>query len=226
MRTGCFAVMSGVALLAAAPLEAQNKFAIEPYVGVYVTDDDGAFVGNRLELEPRPPAPPVPEARVSTSAGILFGARASWEIRPGWTLEGAYGHASYATEITVDVSTVVDPDGGEETFELTEHGAHLYYGGVRYDVLRGSVRPFVAAGVGGVTISSDLEVFGPFGDLDSVTDPLVSMGGGLVIDVAPRTRIRGDLRDQIHFCSEGSGLCEDGGALHNVEVSGGVEITF
>jgi hypothetical protein len=226
MTCGRLVVMGAVVLLSAAPLQAQNRFAIEPYIGAYLTDDDGAFSGTRLDLEPRP-GPPIPPPEVGLTTGILLGARASWQIRPNWTVEGVYGRSSYATEVTVDVSTVLDPIPREETFELTEHDAHLYYGAIRYDVTGGSVQPFFVAGAGAVTVSTDLGELGPFlGDVDSVTDPLLSLGSGLVIDVAPRTRIRGDLRDQVQFCSDGSGLCEEDEALHNVEISAGIEIAF
>lgn len=226
MTCGRFVVMGAVVLLTTAPLQAQNRFAIEPYVGAYLTDDDGAFSGEGFDLVPRP-GPPIPPPELAVTAGILLGVRGSWEIHPGWTVEGVYGHSSYATEITVEFSTVLDPLPLEVTFELTEHDAHLYYGAIRYDVTGGPVRPFLVAGAGGVTLSSDLGELGPFlEEADSVTDPLLSLGGGLVIDVAPRTRIRGDLRDQIQFCSDGSGFCEEDEALHNLEISGGIEIAF
>jgi hypothetical protein len=224
MTCGRFAVVGAVALLSAAPLRAQNRFAIEPYIGAFLADG-GGFPGSRLDPG-LPFAPLLPLPEFESTAGILLGARASWEIRPGWTVEGAYGYSRYDTEVTARVSTVLDPVGRDVTFEVSEHGAHLYYGAIRYAVTRGRVRPFVGAGAGGITVSTDLEGLETLLGVDSVTDPLLSLGGGLVIDLAPRTRIRGDLRDQVQFCSGDSGLCEGDETLHNVEISAGVEIAF
>ena len=43
-------------------------------------------------------------------------------------------------------------------------------------------------------------------------------------EAAPRTRVRSDFKDLIRFCS--ADFCEDENALHNIEISGGIEIAF
>lgn len=60
------------------------------------------------------------------------------------------------------------------------------------------------------------------------TNLLVNFGGGLKVAVADRIRIRMDVKDHVDLC-DASGVgdaCfdrDDDEALHNIELSGGVE---
>jgi hypothetical protein len=213
-------------LATASPSSAQ-RWAIEPYLGAYLPDD-GVF--ERVDFDPEdfPRGFPL-IVDFESGAGALFGARAILELRQAWSLEAAYGQAAYETRTTVEIGgTVEDPEATiRDTFDFAEQDVQLFYGAVLFDLLPESrIHPFVVAGGGGIRISTDLRIISDIPeDRFSGTDPLIVVGGGLRFDLGSRSRIRSELRDLVRFCSQDEG-CARNRVLHNLEISGGVELAF
>ncbi|MBW3660383.1 MAG: outer membrane beta-barrel protein [Gemmatimonadetes bacterium] len=201
MRSGSIATIAiAVALYGAAPAAAQDGAYVNPYVGYYAFDEssfEAAF--DRADVEESP----------------ILGARLGWSSG-AWGIEAAYGRSRFETELRRD--DVVFPD--EETT------IHLIYAATNWTLPLGPVRPFVSGGLGAVAYSPE--------NRDGATDVLANFGGGLKVAFGERFRLRADVKDHVDLCEapefeegEGSddvGACFDDETLHNIEISGGVEI--
>lgn len=200
IRTGAFVI--GAILACAAPAAAQDGGAyVNPYLGYYAFDESSfeeAF--DRADVEESP----------------ILGARLGWSSG-AWGIEAVYGRSSFEAETLAD-----DIVSREETT------IHLLYAALNWSLPLGPVEPFVSGGVGAMTYSPDRR--------DGTTDVLVNFGGGVKVAVGDRFRIRVDAKDHVDLCeapdfaggegTDDAGACfeDETDRLHNIELSGGVEI--
>jgi hypothetical protein len=213
-------ILVALGLAIASPSWAQ-RWAIEPYLGAYLADD-GTFDDEVPDPEGFPPF----SSDVEIGPGPFFGLRTVLRLSPAWSVEGTYGYAAYESHMTVAFSTVQEPETIiRETFDFAEHDDHVYYGVARLALLPGRrVDPFLVIGAGGIRTTMQLAFLGAFPeDAIAVNDFLLVAGGGLSWGIGSRARIRSNLRDLVRFCSQGEGCVRDE-ALHNLEISGGVEV--
>lgn len=173
---------------------AQSRTAVTvvPYVGAFRLDDS--------ELDP---------FGIEIDSGLLLGIRAEHPLGSRWAVGGSYGFGPFSVGAT---GTPISIDGA----------AHLYYGTVAWTAWRGSPEVRLTAGLGGVTLTSELDT--------SFTNLLLGFGGDLALPLADRFRVRVGVRDFLHFCAgsepgEISG-CRDDTLLNHVEVSTGLAVDF
>ncbi|HET6361811.1 MAG TPA: hypothetical protein VFH11_07110, partial [Gemmatimonadota bacterium] len=130
----------------------------------------------------------------------------------GWSLDVAYGRTKIEAEVLVgDVG-----HGSDATIQL-------YYGALNWHLpLTGPIDLFLSGGAGGIETDFDGDGGG--------TDVLLNYGAGVSIPVGP-VRVRSDLKDQVDFCeapdevdAQALDACFEDDALHNIELTGGVEI--
>jgi hypothetical protein len=99
----------------------------------------------------------------------------------------------------------------------------LFYGALNWHLpLTGPLGLFFSGGLGG--IQTDFE------DEDGDTNLLVNYGAGVAIPMGS-LRLRADLKDQVDFCdapeefdADAFEACFEDEALHNIELTGGIEI--
>lgn len=199
-RTSFVGAVAVLVLACAAPAAAQGGGAyVNPYFGYYAFDESSfekAF--DRADIEESP----------------ILGARLGWSSG-AWGIEAVYGRSSFEAETL-----------GDDIVSQEETTIQLYYAALNWAFPLGPVEPFVSGGVGAITYSPDRR--------DGSTEVLANFGGGLKVNVGDRFRVRVDAKDHVDLCgapdpSKGEG---DTGAcfeaeterLHNIELSGGVEI--
>lgn len=197
-KTSVATGVAALAILACASIgAAQGDVYVNPYIGYYAFDEssfEDAF--DRADIEESP----------------ILGARLGWSIG-GWAIEAAYGRSSFEAETLSD-----------DILDREETTIHLFYAATIWSLPIGPVEPFLSGGAGAVTYSPD--------DRDGATDFLMNFGGGVRVAVGDRFRIRVDAKDHVDICEapdfeEGendAGACFDDATLHNIELSGGVEI--
>ena len=225
-RPGLYAVVILAALLAPpAPASAQSRFVLTPYIGAWMVDDglselDFDFATLELDDEPLPS----PDFATEVEAGLLLGVRVGVPVGPSWMVEGSYGYSSFSTEATIEFDDAF-PEADLFSIELLEHRAHIFLGALRWTPLLGArVRPYLVAGLGAVRMTTSAGGFLGFEDelQLSATDLLLTAGGGLAVPLRPGLALRAEVRDDLQFCDE---LCPEGDqTLHNIELTGGLEI--
>ena len=194
----------GIAALAAlaataAPAQAQGiGITVNPYVGYYHFDESSFedAFGGS-----------------DVSSDLLYGVRAGLGSREGLSLDLGYGHASTDGEITID-------DGiFSENADID-----LFYGALNYQLPIPVIGLFISGGAGAIRYSPE--------DRDSQTDVLVNYGAGVSIPVGAM-RVRADVKDHIDLCDAPDdlgdfdfGACAEDDALHNIELSVGLEISL
>lgn len=193
-------IAAAAAILAAAPAAAQDGRAyVNPYLGYYAFDESSfeeAF--DRADIEDSP----------------IVGARLGWSSGT-WGIEAAYGRSSFEAETLAD-----------DILSREETTIHLLYAALSWSFPLGPVEPFVSGGAGAIDYSPDRR--------DGSTHVLVNFGGGLKVAVGDRLRIRVDAKDHVDLCDgpdasageSDTGACfeDETDRLHNIELSGGVEI--
>lgn len=189
------------ALSAPGPASARAQgfsVAINPYLGWYHFDESSfekAFDRSDVESDP------------------IYGVRLAVGGHHAWSLDLAYGRVSL--DGSFDVGDVVMEEDGT---------IHLFYGAVDWHLpLAGPLDVFLSGGAG--AIHTDPK------ERDGATDVLVNYGAGVKLPLGG-VRIRADLKDQVDLCDApeeidldefGACLGEDE-TLHNIELSGGLEI--
>lgn len=178
------------ALATEAAAQSRPAVTVTPYAGSFRLDDS--------ELEP---------FGVGIDSGLLVGVRVERPIGRRWAVGGSYGYGPFSLGATGLPFSI---DGA----------AHLYYGTVAWSVWTGAPEVRVSAGLGGVTLTSELDA--------SFTNFLLGFGGSLAFPLTDRFRLRADLRDFLHFCAgaeagELSG-CREDTVLDHLEVSAGLAI--
>ena len=187
-------LMTGSAAAAAAQ---DSRFRLNPYAGWYHFDESSfekGFDTSAAESDP------------------VYGARLAIGGVGGWSLDLAYGRTKIAAE------------GTRDDVELASDATiQLFYGALNWHVpLTGPLDLFLSGGLGG--IQTDFE--GEDGD----TNVLVNYGAGVAIPIGS-LRLRADLKDQVDFCdapeefdADAFEACFEDEALHNIELTGGIEI--
>ena len=202
MKAGCAwtaLAATGLVLAAAATASAQeSRFRLNPYAGWYHFDESSfeeAFETSDVETDP------------------VYGLRLAIGGIGGWSLDLAYGR------------TKIDAQGllvGE--IELsTDATIQLCYGALNWHLpLTGPLDLFLSGGLGGIDTDFDGDGGG--------TDVLLNYGAGVAIPVGS-LRVRADLKDQVDFCdapeefaTDTIRACFEDEALHNIELTGGIEI--
>lgn len=203
------AVAVAAGLLVARTAPAQTY--VEPYLGAILLDDGGFDVA-------RPGGGPAVRSDLEADPTVVLGGRLGHRFAERWAIEATYGFAPVSLEAEGS-----DADVGDAS-------THLYYGGIVYHVpLRTSTGLFVTAGFGGITFDPD--------NGSSITDAVLSVGGGVRIPLRETTSIRIEARDHLQLCSApirtaaqvagGSfGLCGSDDTLHQVELSAGIAFRF
>jgi hypothetical protein len=178
----------------------ESRFRLNPYAGWYHFDESSfeeAFETSDVESDP------------------VYGLRLAIGGIGGWSLDLAYGRTKFdAQDLLLS--------GGDETFS-TDATIQLFYGALNWHLpLTGPLDLFLSGGLGG--IDSDFEGEG------GGTDVLLNYGAGVAIPVGS-LRVRADLKDQVDFCdapeefdADALDACFEDDALHNIELTGGIEI--
>jgi hypothetical protein len=186
-----------VVCFATAASAQDSRFRLNPYVGWYHFDESSfekGFDTSDAESDP------------------VYGLRLAIGGIGAWSLDLAYGRTQIAAEgVRGDVQLSSDAT------------IQLFYAALDWQLpLTGPLDLFLSGGLGG--IDTDFE------DEDGSTDVLLNYGAGVGILVGS-LRLRVDLKDQVDFCDapevfdfDAFEACFEDDALHNIELTGGVEI--
>lgn len=178
----------------------ESRFRLNPYAGWYHYDEssfEAAFQDFDVSTDP------------------VYGARLAIGGFGGWSLDLAYGR------VKVDVRYPT-PDATE--LASADATIQLFYAALDWHLpLTGPLDLFLSGGAGAMDTGS-------YGVSDGRTEVLVNYGAGLAVPVGS-LRLRADLKDQVDFCEApedfgGASIdtCLEDDALHNIELTGGVEI--
>jgi hypothetical protein len=197
-------------LTQAAPMAAQIRLYVSPYLGVFFYDE-GALDVLRGDADP--------EAALEVDPARFVGAKIGVQLLDRLGIEGNVGFAS----LRGDAQDVGDIDLDEFEGDLT-----LYEILARLSLTPGrAVDLFLTGGVGGASTDFDLQ------DADSFDDVVVTVGGGVSVPLNSWVRLRGDVRSIVEFCEEADetefdelGECLDDSSLTHTELSGGAELTI
>jgi hypothetical protein len=189
-----------LAFVAAGALGASAQVSsvrVNPYAGWYHFDESSFEKGfDTSEAESDP----------------VYGVRLGIGDTGGWSLDLAYGR------------TEIQAEGLRGDVQLASDATiQLFYAALDWHLpLTGTLDLFLSSGLGG--IRTDFE------DEDGSTDVLLNYGAGVAIPIGA-WRLRADLKDQVDFCDAPEELefdafeaCFEDEALHNIELTGGVEI--
>lgn len=202
IRCTVLSLLVAAAAMSARPARAQN------WVHLTVNPYVGALVFDDSELN---------AVGLEVNIGAVAGARLGVALGDDWQFEASYGFAKLAMEAS-EFETI--PDEEEQDFN-----AQLVTGNVNY--LIGSdlapTRLLLSAGAGYMALDPEVG--------ESETDFLASLGAGFTHPIREHIRFRGDVKDQMLFCtapasgSDGS-VCLEDQLLHNIEVTAGLEFVF
>ncbi|HKY59647.1 MAG TPA: outer membrane beta-barrel protein [Gemmatimonadota bacterium] len=192
------ALLATTALLAAPAARAQRLgVSINPYLGYYAFDESSfEDAFDNADLD----------------AGAIWGVRLGLGGHDGLSLDLAYGRSS------VDGEFDFEDDVLREDADID-----LFYGALNYH-LPLPVDVFLSGGLGGIRYAPE--------ERDSDTNLLVNYGAGVSIPLGA-WRIRADAKDHVDLCDAPEdlgdldfGACLEDEALHNIELSAGLEFGF
>jgi OOP family OmpA-OmpF porin len=189
----------GLAIPATAQ-EPRPGFEIGPYAGLLAFDQDFR-VANVVGFQ-------------GLEDSFLFGGRLGYTFGRWFALEGSVGYSSQ----TIEPSSV--PESSELDVSYLTYGAEGLV-----PLAGGSVVPFLAAGLGG--LSFEVNADPPAGESSNVL--VGSFGGGLKLPLSPSLVIRADVRDMLvrQGDREVLSLFEgEGDVRHNVALTGGLSLRF
>lgn len=199
MLLACWAVL--LASSAGAVSAQESRFRLNPYAGWYHFDESSfekGFETSDVESDP------------------VYGARLAIGGVAGWSLDLAYGRTKIAAEgSSVDGAVALSSDATIQ----------LFYGALNWHLpLTGPLDLFLSGGVGGIDTDFD--------DGGGGTDVLLNYGAGVAIPVGS-LRVRADLKDQVDLCkapddfdADAVEACFEDEALHNIELTAGIEISL
>lgn len=187
-----------LALLAAgaATVSAQS-IRVNPYAGWYHFDESSfekGFETSEAESDP------------------VYGLRLGLGGTSGWSIDLAYGRTEIAAEGVRD-----------DVLLSSDATIQLFYAALNWHLpLTGPLDLFLSGGIGGIQTE--------FEDQNGSTDVLVNYGAGVAIPLGA-WRVRADLKDQVDLCDapeefefDAFEACFEDDALHNIELTAGVEI--
>lgn len=189
---------TALCLAGATAFAQESRFQLNPYAGWYHFDESSfeeGFETSDVESDP------------------VYGLRLGIGGIGGWSLDLAYGRTKIDAQGTLDGDVELSTDATIQ----------LFYGALNWHLpLTGPLDLFLSGGVGG--IDTDFE------DEGGGTDVLLNYGAGVAIPVGS-LRVRADLKDQVDFCeapeefdADAIDACFEDKALHNIELTAGVEI--
>ncbi|MFN2383124.1 MAG: outer membrane protein [Gemmatimonadota bacterium] len=204
---GMMGALVAIGALTAAPAQAQLRFTFSPFVGIHF-QDDGALRAAQGEGEP--------EEAFSVDPGRLLGARFGVVLLERLGIEATAGFA----KLNGEAENIGDFD-----FDNVEGDFSMFSVNARLNLSPGDrLNVFLTGGVGGATTDFDLR------EVDSVTDLLVTAGGGVSYPLTSLVSLRADVQSVVEFCQEPDqeefGPCLEDATLTHIETSGGVEFTF
>lgn len=187
--------------LAPMPAAAQRLgIAVNPYVGTYRFDEssfEDAFQQVDLDADP------------------IYGLRLALGGHSGLSLDLGYGRTGVDGRFS----------NGDDVLPVNEDATiQLYYGAVDYHLPLPVLDVFVSGGAGAIH-------YGPE-DRDGQTNVLVNYGAGATIPLGA-LRVRADVKDHVDLCDAPDedeldqfdfGACLEDEALHNIELSVGLQI--
>jgi hypothetical protein len=194
-----FAVLFAATTLLTAPASHAQGLgvSINPYLGYYGFDESS--FEDAFE-------------NADLDAGAIWGVRLGLGGHEGLSLDLAYGRSSVDGEF----------DFEEDIFQ-EDADIDLFYGALNYH-LPLPVDVFVSGGLGGIRYAPE--------ERDSDTNLLVNYGAGVSIPLGA-WRIRADAKDHMDLCNAPEdigdvdfGACLEDEALHNIELSAGLEFGF
>ena len=206
-RTVPILAVLAATLLAAPAAEAQVRFSVSPYVGVFLYDD-GALAFAEGEGDP--------EDAIRVDPARFLGARVGVRFLERLSLEGNLGFASLSGE-SESIEGIEERD--------VEGDLSLYSVALGVDVSPSEKLGLVASlGVGGATADFDLQ------DTESISDVVVTAGLAASYPIFERVRLRGDVRSVVEFCDrpeeERFAHCLEDATLTHVEATGGLQFDF
>ena len=191
------AVLALTALAAGAARAQESSIRLNPYAGWFHFDESAFEEGfDTSEAE----------------SDVIYGARLGLGDTDGLSIDLAYGW------------TKIDAEGVRGDVILSSDATiQLFYAALDWHLpLTGPLDLFLSGGAGGVHTA--------FEDEDGSTDLLLNYGAGVSIPIGG-WRLRGDLKDQVDLCDapedvefEAFDACFEDEALHNIELTAGVEI--
>jgi hypothetical protein len=194
---GTLTAATAALVLVPVPARAQAELSVNPYIGWY-DFDESSFEEAFDDVE--------------VDADPMLGARLGVGDRTGLSLDLAYGRTTVEGEIVAD--DIVLPE---------DSTIHLFYGAVNYG-LPLPIAIFVSGGAGAIRYSPE--------DRDATTNVLVNYGAGIAIPLG-NLRLRADAKDHVDLCDAPDsddftnfGACLEDEALHNIELSAGIEIAL
>lgn len=199
------AALAAIAFLTPTGATAQGfGISVNPYIGYYHFDEssfEDAFEDSDV------------------SSDVMYGVRLGLGSREGLSFDLGYGHASTDGQITTNGT--LPPGAG--VFD-EDSDIDLFYGALNYQLPIPVIGLFVSGGLGAIRYSPE--------DRDSQTDVLVNYGAGVSVPVGAM-RVRADVKDHIDLCDAPDdigdfdfGACAEDDALHNIELSVGLEISL
>ena len=176
----------------------ESSVRLNPYAGWYHFDEvsfEEAFDTSETESDP------------------VYGLRLGIGGTDGWSLDLAYGRTTIGVEVPGLEGTTISDDATIQ----------LFYAALDWHLpTTGTMDLFLSGGAGGIDTAFD--------DGGSETDLLLNYGVGVAIPMGS-LRLRADLKDQVDLCSKPEELeadsfqaCFEDETLHNIELTGGVEI--
>jgi hypothetical protein len=174
---------------------AQSELSINPYLGWY--DFDESSFEEAFD-------------DVDVDADPMLGARLGIGDRTGLSFDLAYGRTTVEGELVAD--DILLPE---------DSTIHLFYGALNYG-LPLPIALFLSGGAGAIRYSPE--------DRDATTNVLVNYGAGIAIPFGGLW-LRADAKDHVDLCDADEsdeltdfGACLEDDALHNIELSAGIEI--
>jgi hypothetical protein len=188
-----------VVVFAAAAGAQESRFRLNPYAGWYHFDESSFEKGFETS---------------DVESDLVYGLRLAIGGIGSWSLDLGYGRTEIAAEGTA-------LDGGVEL--SSDATIQLLYAALNWHLpLTGPLDLFLSGGAGG--IDTDFE------DGGGGTDVLLNYGAGVAIPMGS-LRVRADLKDQVDLCeapeefdADAVEACFEDEALHNIELTAGVEI--
>jgi hypothetical protein len=190
-------ITTAIAVCAAAPTRGQELgVSVNPYLGYYHFDESSfENAFDQTDLDSQPPQ---------------WGVRVGLGGHDGFSIDLAYGHASVEGEVFLG-----------DVLLTEDSSVDLFYGALNWH-LPLPVDVFVSGGAGAVRYDPE--------ERDTSTSVLVNYGAGVTIPLG-MLRLRGDVKDHVDLCDAPDsddlaafGACFEDEALHNIEISVGVEI--
>jgi len=175
-------LVAGATFLPASGNLQGQRFTLSPTIGLQT----GYRFGN---LVPLPQTADVPETEVLLeSKGVSVGLGFGYRLSPHIEIQSEFAYESPEIINDVGIGLAGTPLG---KVKVSDAKLYAYSGRILYLVLAGRISPYIAAGLGAVTL--DIDEFG------SRTKLLLHFGLGLDFELSKRIYAVLEIRDCVHF---------------------------